>query len=143
LAQLTDSRGSQETLDSGQWVYSNATVQVLLTTAGGRVTRLDIDSIQQPTLISLGEVLRRLGIPTITAALVGSSGGHILLLNYEIGSYGVYFLFHTGESVSPNVRADAIKLYPLPAPDDPSGDVPLIPADQARPWGGLGTRSVR
>ncbi len=144
LARLTDSRGTQPLIDSEQWVYSNATTQILLTTVAGRVTRLDVDSIQQPALITLGEVLRRLGTPTTTAALEGADGGHILLLNYAMGGYGMYFLFRAGEVASPGLRADSIKIYPLPnSANANANDAPLIPADRSHPWRGFGTRTLR
>ncbi len=140
LGQLTESRGTEQSLHSGKWVYSTNTLQILLDTDFQHATRLDIDSIQQPALISLGDTLLTLGAPSMVYALPIKLPGHYeLFLNYSTADYGVYFLFHVSSILSPMLHADAVKIYTL---DKHALSVPLFPVDQGHPWRGFGWRSL-
>lgn len=140
LSQLTESRGTEQSLHSGKWVYSTNTLQILLDTDFQHATRLDIDSIQQPTLISLGDTLLTLGAPSMIYALPIKQQGHYeLFLNYSTADYGVYFLFHVSSALSPTLPADAVKIYTL---NNHALSVPLFPTEQGHPWRGFGRRSL-
>ncbi len=138
LALLTESQGSAESLNSGKWVYSTAVIQILLTTDFQRATRLDVDSIQQPALIRLGDALLMLGDPARVYAIPASvRGNYTLILTYNTSDYGVYLLFRIGRQLSPETAADSVKIYKLS-----SGTIPLFPPNQGHAWHGFGWRSL-
>jgi len=143
LARLTDSHGSARALNVSQWVYSTNLVQISLSAERGTdteyATRLDIDSIQQPALIRLGDVLLQLGAPHCSARLPAAQPGQSeLILEYTVGRIGLYFLFRIVDAPTPQLHADAVRIYPLA--DTQTGAVSLLPANLCQIWHGLRTR---
>lgn len=140
LGQLTGSRGSEEKQFSGKWVYSTNTVQILLETDFHKATRLDMDSIQEPALITLGDTILTLGPPSLLYVLpLGTAGHYEIFLNYSTAHYGVYFLFRVENTLNPRINADAVKIYLL---SEQALSIPLFPVAEGRHWRGFGIRSL-
>ncbi len=136
LEQLTGSHGSEEALSSGKWVYSTPTLQILLSTDFNRAIRLDLDSIQQPALLTLGDTILMLGAPSMIYALpLNTLDQYEVFLNYSSANYGVYFLFRTGSRLEPQTRADAVKIYAL---TEKALSIPLFPVERGHRWSGFG-----